>query len=92
MALQSQIFGGRNSFIARRDKGSHTEDNAKILSLKQCVEFLDTSFKEYKESIVRTIEESKEEILTEMRGIIEKLVEKSHKSLRRTTEEKCLLN
>lgn len=79
MASQSQIFGGRNSFnsfIARRDKGKGSHENdEKILSLKQRVEFLDTSFKEYKESIAKSIKESKEEILTEMRGMIEKLAE-----------------
>ena len=85
MASQSQIFGGRNSFnsfIARRDKGKGSHENdEKILSLKQRVEFLDTSFKEYKESIAKSIKESKEEIFE---GMIEKLAEqKAAKNYRR---------
>ena len=91
MASQSvqsaQFYGGRNSFIAGRDKGSSDDVNAKVVSLKQRVDFLNTSFKEYKESISDAIKLSKEEILGEMRAMMEGLVEqkqqKTTKSYRR---------
>ena len=48
MASNSQFYSGENPFIAgRRDKGNNEDSNA-IIPLKECVDFLNISFQEYK--------------------------------------------
>lgn len=87
MASRSQFYGRTNSFIASRGTAS-ADINARVTSLKQRIDFLNTNFQEFKATIFDTIknevEQSKEEILEQMRLLIEGVTkEKAKKSYRR---------
>ena len=74
------------TLIASRGTAS-ADINARVTSLKQRIDFLNTNFQEFKATISDTIknevEQSKEEILEQMRLLIEGVTEeKAQKSYR----------